>query len=168
MATFSRLLNPHPQSPPPTLPCPTQHLEGNSGVTLHCSGCEQSSPFMHANMGRGGGGGGWSEGLSLGKGGVAVGRRSRLSFQCEEGGGRRRGGGWRECFQMFRQQRNLTRNEVSRTHTHTHSTRLSVFMYSVQLEGPGRQTCAWIWVPLHCKAPPFSICEHCKCLATGL
>lgn len=50
MATFSRLylflffLTPTP-------PYPTHHLEGNSGVILHCSGREQSSPFMHANMG---------------------------------------------------------------------------------------------------------------------
>lgn len=69
MATFSRLFK--PPLPPflPTLLCPTQRLKGNSGVTLRCSGCEQSSPFMHADMGRrevvdegGGEVEGWSEG----------------------------------------------------------------------------------------------------------
>lgn len=73
MATFSRLFF---FKPPPH---PTHHLEGNSGVILHCSGREQSSPFMHANMGIREGGGGMEWG-----GGEAVGRRSRLSFQCEE------------------------------------------------------------------------------------
>lgn len=119
MATFSRLFK--PPLPPflPTFPCPTQHLKGNSGVTLRCSGCEQSSPFMHADMGgrevdeRGVK---WRDGA---KGGVAVGRRSRLSFQCEEGEGELR----------------RTLSDVRTTEssvTHTNSTRLSVFMYSVQ------------------------------------
>lgn len=120
MATFSRLFK--PPLPPflPTLLCPTQRLKGNSGVTLRCSGCEQSSPFMHADMGRreevDEGGVKWRDGA---KGGVAVGRRSRLSFQCEEGEGELR----------------RTLSDVQTTEssvTHTYSTRLSVFMYSVQ------------------------------------
>lgn len=58
----------------------------------------------------------WRDGA---KGGVAVGRRSRLSFQCEEGEGELR----------------RTLSDVRTTEssvTHTNSTRLSVFMYSVQ------------------------------------
>lgn len=74
MATFSRLLFSFPITPPTTL---RSHSEGEFG-----SDHEQSSPFMRASMGAGGRGGGPV-------GSVAVGRRSRLSFQCEEvlGGG---------------------------------------------------------------------------------
>lgn len=77
-------------------------------------------PFHARRYGKKGGGGRggvkWRDGA---KGGVAVGRRSRLSFQCEEGEGELR----------------RTLSDVQTTEssvTHTYSTRLSVFMYSVQ------------------------------------
>lgn len=108
MATFSRLFK--PPLPPflPTLPCPTQRLKGNSGVTLRCSGCEQSSPFMHADMGRREevDEGGWSGGMERREGSLLVGGQgSAFSARKERGN-------WGERFQMFRRQK-----AQSRTHT---------------------------------------------------
>lgn len=55
------------------------------------------------------------EGDSVGRGG-AVGKRSRLSFQCEEVEGETQ---QNMCFQMFRKRRKLIHNTVTQTHTHT-------------------------------------------------
>lgn len=56
---------------------------------------------------------------SRGGGGGAVGRRSRLSFQCEEVEG---GTSTEHVFKP----------RPKHSHTHSYSTRLSVFMYSVE------------------------------------
>ena len=120
-------------NPHPTLPYPPLRRQFRSDPPLLWPRAVE--PFharQHGNKGdeeRGGcrGWGGFS-----GKGG-AVGRRSRLSFQCEEVEGETQ---QNMCFQMFRKQRNLIHNTVSHTerhtHTHTHSIHLSVIMYSVE------------------------------------
>lgn len=114
MATFSRLFQ-----------TPSHHLEGNSGVILHCTGHEQSSPFMHTHMGLREEEEGWRErmdGRERRRGEEkrrAVGRRSRLSFQCE-GGDRK----LNKRFQMFRRRRDGVGARRSDTH-------LSVFPRTV-------------------------------------
>lgn len=72
----------------------------------------------------------WRDGA---KGGVAVGRRSRLSFQCEEGEG-----------ELRRTLSDVQTTESSLTHTHTHTQHTSQCLHvqCSKLEGPGRQTCA--------------------------
>lgn len=148
MATFSRLF----KSTPPTLPYPPLRRQFRSyPPLLWPRAVEPFHARQYGNKGGRGGGWrvkeGWSEGPSVVKreeGGGAVGRRSRLSFQCEEV----EGGNSTE--HVFSDVQTTEKPQPKRSLTHTYSTRcLSVVMYSVQWKDLGGKTCARIWAPLY-------------------
>lgn len=124
MATFSRLFKPPPPpiSPHPTVPDPTLKRQFRSDPPLlRLRAVEPFHAHQYGKKGGGGRGGGWSGGMERREGSLLVGGQgSAFSARKERGN-------WGERFQMFRRQK-----AHSHTLTHTHSTRLSVFMYSVQ------------------------------------